>query len=77
MRIHPSVILVLLFAVGLIVLGIWLMFQGTDGAALAAASASGTADAISAPQEKANPAVLGFALITGGVIAGLIGLRKI
>lgn len=74
MRWTPALIITLLVSLGLILLGMWLIFQGTDGAA---AAGSGPA-AISAPRQPAgNPAGVGFALLTGGVLLLVLAFRKV
>jgi hypothetical protein len=76
MRWSAAKIIPLLVAIGLVVLGIWFMFMGTDGAATAAVAGAPTqVDAVK--PEQGNPAMLGLALIAGGVIVLFMSFRRV
>lgn len=77
MRWTPSLIISLLMGIGLIALGMWLIYSGTDGAVVAPPP-PGTPAAVSAPPTPAaNPGALGFGMLMGGVLIIFMAFRRV
>ena len=64
-----------LFAVGLIALGVWII-ASTQVPRVESPSAPPTAPVLARREANAQPQAIGLALIAGGVVLGLLALKR-